>query len=116
MNRMVTRLIVVTPAALAAFGGATPAQADDGHYIYVYGGNEERGRAKFFDGSTLLRVCDWNLDGNRVRAHLRSYTGTIYYSGWAPSQGCHDEGHSSSIVAYRVCAENYGCSAWHNRY
>jgi len=107
--KIIKASFVAAAAALAMAGGALPAQAHSGHWIYVTGGQAK------FDG-TWLTVCDTAVDGNRVRAHLRSNTGNIYYSGWAPSQSCNTEGHPTSIVQFRVCAENHGCSAWHDRY
>jgi len=112
--KIVKASFVAAAVALAVVGAGVPAQAHSGHYIYVYGGGYERGKAKFDGG--WLTVCDTRVDGKRVRAHLKSYTGNIYYSGWAPSQACTTEGHPTSIVQFRVCAESYGCSSWHNRY
>lgn len=100
---------VVAASAALAFANTTPASAHGGHWIYVTGGKA------MFSGS-WIDVCDTAVDGNRVRAHLMSNTGTIYFTGWAPSQGCTSEGHPTSITQYRVCAENIGCSSWHNRY
>lgn len=108
-RRMVRSLVVGAGAAVAVLGMVPTASADSGHYIYVSGG-----RAKF-DG-TFITVCDTAVDGNRVRAQLKSNTSQIYYTGWAPSQGCISEGHPTSILQFRVCAENVGCSAWHDRY
>lgn len=107
--RNIVRSLFVAVTALVALAGGVSASADSGHWIYVTGG-----KAKF-DGS-FITVCDTAVDGNRVRAHLQSNTGNVYYTGWAPSQGCTQEGHPSSITHFRVCAENVGCSAWHNRY
>ena len=106
--------VVKGAAALAAgvtlaIANPTSASADSGHWIYVTGGKA------MFSGSNIT-VCDTAVDGNRVRAQLMSNTSTIYFTGWAPSQGCITEGHPTSIVQFRVCTENIGCSAWHNRY
>ncbi|CAA9240884.1 MAG: hypothetical protein AVDCRST_MAG41-1404 [uncultured Corynebacteriales bacterium] len=102
-------LVVGAGVAVAALGVVPSVSADSGHYIYVTGG-----KAKF-DGSWIT-VCDTAVDGNRVRAHLYRNDGQVFYTGWAPSQSCTTEGHPTSILRFRVCAENNGCSAWHDRY
>lgn len=60
-----------------------------------------------------ITTCDNQVDGHRVRSHIRfSSGGTVYYTGWAPSQGCYREGHLSRIYEFRVCIEEEGCTAW----
>jgi hypothetical protein len=101
---------VVAAGAALAFANTTPASAHGGHWIYVTGGQAT------WNGS-FVQVCDTAMDGNRVRVQLRQFEGaTVYFTGWAPSQGRHSEGHPSWISQYRVCAENIGCSSWHARY
>ena len=109
MSKMRTLVAVGSAVLASSLGVVAPAAADSGHWIYI----SDAGRARF-DGS-FLENCDIKVDGRQVRTHLKSYTGAIYYSGWAPSQGCNREGHPSSIVEFRVCAEGIGCSGWHRR-
>lgn len=109
MRNVARSLLVAVSTLVALAGGVSAASADSCHWIYVTGGKA------MFSGS-FITVCDTAVDGNQVRAHLMSNTGVVYYTGWAPSQGCTQEGHPSSITQFRVCAENHGCSAWHNRY
>jgi hypothetical protein len=101
--------VVAASTAIALFNA--PASTAQTGWIYVHGGQAR------WDSLDRLEYCDTLVDGNRVRVQLRAYAGgTVYYSGWAPSQGCNTEGHPTSITQFRVCAENNGCSAWYNRY
>jgi hypothetical protein len=101
--------IVAASAALALSN--TPVASAQTGWIYVTGGQAR------WNSLDRLEYCDTKVDGNRVRVQLRQYAGaTVYYSGWAPSQGCNTEGHPTYISQFRVCAENVGCSAWYNRY
>jgi hypothetical protein len=64
-------------------------------------------------------ACDYDVDGNRVRAHIDTSFGpeeVDRMSAWAPSQGCSEpEGVAyggGHILRIRICAQNEGCSAW----
>jgi hypothetical protein len=60
-----------------------------------------------------MHVCDRQVDGHRVRLHYRvAWNQPIYYSGWAPSGGCHDQGDYFYILQFQVCVEAEGCSGW----
>lgn len=101
---------VAAASAVLVLSNTPVASAQTG-WIYVHGGKAR------WDAIDRLEYCDTLVDGNRVRVQLRQYAGaTVYYSGWAPSQGCHLEGHPTWISQFRVCAENHGCSSWYNRY
>jgi hypothetical protein len=64
-----------------------------------------------------MHVCDRDVDGHRVRLHyIVDWSQPVYYSGWAPSQGCHDQGDYYNIIQFRVCVEAEGCSAWKSQW
>jgi hypothetical protein len=100
---------VAAASVVLAFSNAPASSAETG-WIYVQGGKAR------WDSLNRLQYCDTAVDGNRVRVQLTAYIGgTVYFSGWAPSQSCNTEGHPTSIQYFRVCAENIGCSAWYHR-
>ncbi len=100
----------VAAAALTVVVGNPMAASAQTGWIYVTGGQAR------WNSIDRLEYCDTRVDGNRVRVQLSAYVGgTVYFSGWAPSQGCNTEGHPTSIQVFRVCAENVGCSAWYHR-
>ncbi|HEY0640247.1 MAG TPA: hypothetical protein VGD67_21670 [Pseudonocardiaceae bacterium] len=113
--KLMRTLLACAAVGVAVMGSASPAQAHSGHWISVYNGSGIVIGQAMFEGS-FITVCDRRVDGNSVRAHLLRNDGQVFYTGWAPSQSCTREGHPSSILQFRVCAENNGCSAWHNRY
>lgn len=74
--------------------------------------------------NTRVKACDRDVDGHRVRLQwvgsLDRAGGIVdpegsWFTDWAPSQGCVDEGSpaaSGPLIKIRVCVENEGCSAW----
>lgn len=112
-------IVVKGAAALAAsaalvFANATPATAHGGHWVYLYNSSGYQVGSGKWEGN-WIDYCDTRVDGNRVRLQLLQYDGSVNYSGWAPSQGCNYEGGRTGYQ-FRVCAENIGCTSWHNRY
>jgi hypothetical protein len=74
--------------------------------------------------NTWVRACDRDVDGHRVRVQwvggLDRAGGLVdpegsWYTDWAPSQGCVDDGtpaYSAPLIKLRVCVEQEGCSPW----
>jgi hypothetical protein len=74
--------------------------------------------------NTRVRACDRDVDGHQVRLQwvgsLDRAGGIVdpegsWYTDWAPSQGCVDEGSpaaSGALIKIRVCVEKEGCSPW----
>ena len=114
-RRAARSLVVGAAVATFAIGLIPTASAHSGHRIYVRNSAGTAIGSAEFNGS-FITVCDLRVDGNSVRAHLLRNDSQIFYTGWAPSQSCTREGHPTSIIQFRVCAENNGSSAWHDRY
>jgi hypothetical protein len=80
------------------------------HYTVVYVPSDAYlSSGAVLDDHRTHRYCDGQVDGNRVRMRLNFPNG-IFFSGWAPSQGCNQEGGTQTILGYRVCVENEGCT------
>lgn len=110
---------VVAAGAALAFANTTPAAAHGGHWVYLYASGGFMVGSGQWTNDTIT-YCDKRVDGNRVRLQLLQYDGSVSYSGWAPSlnnspDGCNYE-RGRTGYQFRVCAENVGCTSWHNRY
>jgi hypothetical protein len=94
-------------AATLALVGTRPVQADDSGNIFH--GND---MAYWNHGHYLLHTCDYELDGHKVRVHLKNGYGQVFYGSWAPSQGCVPNSINYSYVLIRLCEEEAGCTEW----
>lgn len=92
--------LVVPAAAVAVSGYAT--HPSDSSWGYVRPNN------------ATYWACDGHVDGHRARLHYwtRHNFHHVYYSAWAPSQGCTEPATTTlqaPIVKFRICVEEEGC-------
>jgi hypothetical protein len=108
----------VVIGAAAAFTiplGSAPVAAHPGHSVQLYAAGLIRGAAQT-NTRAQITVCDLEADGKRVRAQLRdNASGNIFYTAWASGGGrCTPQESHPVIDDFRVCAETFGCTAWHS--
>ena len=69
-----------------------------------------------FNAHSHLSGCDREADGHGVRAHWRTAGGNIGVTGWDPDGAggplCGHGDPPSTMVEYRVCENDVGCSDW----
>ena len=123
MRRIRTLLVTAVAATIVMIAGGT-AHAHPDHWIYTQNEPAElwytAGRAmvdwRYNDDwgywVPFFTVCDTMYDGNQVRIHVDGASG--WEAGpWAPSGGCTTYRPTYYGEVFRVCAENVGCSYWH---
>jgi hypothetical protein len=109
--RTLKALLVGAAFMVVSAVGASAAQAD----AYSYHPSDPSYAR--MTGTGYLQACDLDVDGHRARAQYtpRYAPGSVYYTDWAPSQGCTPLArffNGAGYYQFRICVEAEGCDAW----
>ncbi len=116
------RVAVFAVIAVLVFAGSpSTADAHHSHWVYVYNNSGHAiGTAQSQKDCTFcsmyVHTCDWVHDGLGIRTHLLATNGSIKVGKWAtPGADCWKgtKENADGYTWFRVCAQLYGCTAWH---